>query len=94
MIRLKETDEPEEKQQNALKLKAAIEGLLGKVPELNAMEVGLNLSTKEASYDMVLTSEFDTPEALDAYRIHPEHEKVLALLMEVYCETAVVDYKL
>ncbi len=67
---------------------------MGKVPELKSMEVGLNLSTKPAAYDLVLTSVFNSLEDLDAYRIHSEHKKVLDLLYEVYESTAVVDYEL
>lgn len=90
MIRLKDN---EAKQENAKKLKNAIEGLLGVVPELMAMEVGLNLSTKPSAYDLVLTSEFESLETLDAYRVHPEHQKVVELLYEVMENTAVVDYE-
>jgi len=94
MIRLKEAGSQEEKLENANKLKSAIEGLMGKVAELKRMEVGLNLNTKPAAYDLVLTSEFESLEALDVYRVHPEHKKVLTLLYELMESTAVVDYKL
>lgn len=94
MIRLKETDLPEAKYENADKLKAAIESLLGVIPELKSMEVGLNLSTKPSAYDLVLTSVFNSLEDLDIYRVHPEHKKVLDLLYEVMEQTAVVDYEL
>jgi len=93
MIRLKEVGSPEAKLENARKLKAAIEGLLGKVPELLSMEVGMNLSTKASAYDLVLTSTFDNMETLEIYRVHPEHQKVVELLYEVMESTAVVDYE-
>jgi len=93
MIRLKEAGSPEAKLENAKKLKAAIEGLMGKIQELKSMEVGLNLSSKPSAYDLVLTSEFESVETLDIYRIHPEHQKVLELLYEVMEQTAVVDYE-
>lgn len=94
MIRLMEAGSPEEKLENGRKLKAAIEGLLGKIPELLSMEVGKNLSTKASAYDLVLTSTFDSMETLETYRVHPEHQKVVELLHEVMESTAVVDYKL
>ena len=93
MIRLKDSVSAEAKSENARKLKEAIEGLMGKIPELKSMEVGLNLSAKPSAYDLVLTSEFESVEALDMYRIHPEHQKVLELLYEVMEQTAVVDYE-
>lgn len=91
MIRLKD-DEPERKKQEALKLKAAIEGLMGNVPELRSMEVGLNLNIKPSAYDLVLTSTFDSMEALESYRVHPAHKIVLEHLYKVMDQTAVVDY--
>jgi len=74
-------------------MKAAIDGLMGVVPELLSMEVGMNLSTKASAYDLVLTSTFDSMETLDIYRVHPEHQKVLELLHELMESTAVVDYQ-
>ena len=94
MIRLKKAGSPEEKRTNAQKLGSAIEGLMGKIPELLSMEVGMNLSTKASAYDLVLTSEFDSMETLETYRVHPEHQKVLEILYEVMESTAVVDYEL
>jgi hypothetical protein len=91
MLRLKNFG-PEKKEENLSELKRLIEGLLGVVPELKHMEVGLNINTKPSAYDLVLTSHFDSEEALDAYRVHPEHKKVLDFLYEVTGETAVVDY--
>ena len=66
---------------------------MGKVPELLFMEVGLNINKKPAAYDLVLTSHFESEEALDVYRVHPEHKKVLEYLYEVMETTAVVDYE-
>jgi hypothetical protein len=91
MLRLNEYP-PEEKKENLQKLKKMIEGLMGVVPELKFMEVGLNVNKKPSAYDLVLTSHFDSEEALDAYRVHPEHKKVLDFLFKVTKETAVVDY--
>jgi len=92
MIRVK-GDSPDNKRRNAERMKAAIDGLMGVVPELLSMEVGMNLSTKASAYDLVLTSTFDSMETLDIYRVHPEHQKVLELLHELMESTAVVDYQ-
>lgn len=91
MIRLK-GDDPEKKKQAAIDLKAAIVGLMGVIPELKSMEVGFNLNTKPSAYDLVLTSEFDSLEDLDNYRVHPAHKIVLDHLYRVMDQTAVVDY--
>lgn len=92
MIRVKGKN-PEEKRQNANALKDAIDGLMGRIPELKGMETGLNVNEKPMAYDLVLTSVFDSMEDLDVYRVHPEHKKVLEILYELKDETAVVDYE-
>jgi hypothetical protein len=92
MIRVKGKN-PEEKRTNAIRMKEAIDGLMGKVPELISMETGLNVNDKPMAYDLVLTSVFNSMEELDIYRVHPEHKKVLDLLYELKEETAVVDYE-
>ena len=92
MIRVKGKN-LEEKRNHAEILRKAIDNLMGKIPELKSMETGLNVNEKPMAYDLVLTSVFESMEALDAYRIHPEHKKVLELLYELKDKTAVVDYE-
>ncbi len=94
MLKLKETENRIEKLENALKLKKAIEGLGYKIDEVKYMEVGLNYNEKQTAFDLVLTSTFDNAEALDAYRVHPEHVKVLDFLDKVIEKSAVVDYEI
>ena len=94
MLKLKDTENRIEKLENALQLKKAIEALGYKIDEVKYMEVGLNYNEKPTAFDLVLTSTFDNSEALDAYRGHPEHVKVLDFLDEVTEKTAVVDYEI
>ncbi len=93
MIKLKEFDTEQEKQQKAKKFKQMLEDLVDLVPDLKAMEVGLNFNPKSSAYDVVLISEFETEEGLENYRVHPEHVKVLDFLKEIMDKTAVVDYR-
>jgi len=94
MIKLKEFDTVDEKISQAENFKQMLEDLVGKVPELLDMEVGLNFNPKPASYDLVLISKFENREGLDNYRVHPDHVKVLEVLKEIMDKTAVVDYEL
>ncbi len=91
MLKLREFDAVAKKA-HLQHLKSEIEGLSAKIGELKFMEVGLNINTKSSAHDLVLTSHFDSEKALDAYRVHPEHKKVLDYLYEVTERTAVVDY--
>jgi hypothetical protein len=47
----------------------------------------------EHSYDLVLYSEFESPEALKAYAVHPDHVAVAGLIGKVRTARACVDYE-
>ncbi len=70
-----------------------IQDLLGKVPSLKDMEVGINFSTEERAMDLVLRATFDDREGLEAYAVDPEHIKVINGLKEVAEYSKVVDYE-
>ena len=74
-------------------LKTALESLIDKIQELKFIEVGLNHKTETEDYDIVLLSHFETVAALDVYRTHPEHLKVVALFTDVVESRAAIDYK-
>jgi len=75
-------------------IKQMLESLVGSIDSLKSMEVGLNISTKATAYDLVLTADFEDEAGLNAYRIHPDHVKVLKRLESVVEKTAVVDYEI
>ena len=77
-----------------LEMKRQLEALKGVVPSLVDIEVGLNLAAGDAAKDMVLYSEFQTLEDLNAYAGHSEHLKVVEFVKPLVCERAVVDYEL
>ena len=57
----------ENKEENALKIKEALEALNGQIPGLLHLEVGFDFSKQESSSDIVLYSEFDSVEHLNSY---------------------------
>jgi len=66
---------------------------MGKIPGLLTIEVGIDFCNSEASFHMVLYSEFESREALEGYRIHPEHLAVIPLVHTAAVDRAVVDYE-
>ena len=62
------------------------------VPSLKSMEVGKNISSKPSAYHLVLTALFDDEEGLNAYRMHPDHVKILERMKETVEAVAAVDY--
>ncbi|MFW6035201.1 MAG: Dabb family protein [Halothermotrichaceae bacterium] len=93
MFKLKELAEGKEKSNNAKKIKIMLEKLTEKIEELNTMEVGLNINDSEASFDIVLYSEFDNQESLNKYQVHSEHQKVVEFVRKVIEKRVVVDYQ-
>ncbi|MFQ5587856.1 MAG: Dabb family protein [Nitrospiria bacterium] len=76
--------------QNANLLKQKLEALSGKIPGLLKIEVGFD---DRAGADIVLYSELESREALEAYRTHPEHQAVIPLVKSVTADRRVVDYE-
>jgi hypothetical protein len=91
--RLKDFAEGATKQQNAVKVKAMLEAMHGKIPGMLTLEVGLNFETSETASDISLYTEFESLEALNAYQDHPMHMKVKDFLPLVRAERRVVDYE-
>ncbi len=80
-------------ERDRLEMKRRLEALLGVVPTLRKIEVGLDVSGKPAAMDMVLCTEFQTLEDLQAYAVHPEHRKVVEFVKPLVSDRAVVDYE-
>ena len=73
-------------------MKQQLEALLGVVPSLKSIQVGLDESKKPAAMDMVLLTTFDDLEGLNAYAVHPAHQKVVAFVKPLVLDRAVVDF--
>lgn len=76
-----------------LEMKRRLESLKGMVPSLVDIEIGMNVAEGDAAKDMVLYSEFNSLDDLQAYAIHPEHLKVVEFVKPLVCERAIVDYE-
>lgn len=62
------------------------------VPGILHLEVGLATPGLEATYDVVLVSDFADKAALDAYQVHPVHEEVKKFVGAVREERQCIDY--
>ncbi len=93
MIELSGSYNPETKLEKAKELKILLDNLPGKIEEIMSYEVGLNISTSQNAYDLVLLSSFKSLETLEIYRVHEEHQKVVSKIKEYASSTTVVDYE-
>lgn len=85
--------EPLDQCEDALAIKKVLEDLPGKIPGLITAEVGINTSTAESAYDLVLYSEFESKEALTSYQTHPAHVKAGQTVKPRTKERVMVDYE-
>jgi len=92
MMRIKTHLSKSEKQTALDKLVQLLEKLPLSIPEVEFLEIGLNVSTKDRAYDLVLTSKFADQAALQRYIEHPDHQKVFEHISAVVGEVALVDY--
>lgn len=80
------------KESNIKLVEEKLNDLVEKIDELKSIEVGIDFSKSERSFDLSLYSTFDSKEDLKAYAVHPEHLKVVELIKSVTMESKVVDY--
>ncbi len=93
MWQLKEHAEGNDKATNAAKMKALLDACAGIVPGLRKLEVALAQPGFECTYDVVMYSEFDTREALDAYQNHPQHVALKPFVAAVRSVRQCMDYE-
>ncbi|MEO7017562.1 MAG: Dabb family protein, partial [Leifsonia sp.] len=67
-------------------------GLPAFIPEILALEVGVNGVNSEANYDVVMISDFEDEDAIKRYLVHPEHEKVASYIKSVVDVRSAVDF--
>ena len=80
------------REDNIRNAKEMLEALMGRVPSLNSMEVGVNFSKEARAMDLSIYTEFDDIAGLEAYAIHPEHLKVVEFIKTVVTSSKVSDY--
>ena len=73
--------------------KAKLDGLLGVVPSLRSMVVGINVVESPRAHDLGLIATFDDLDGLQAYQVHPAHEAVATYLRSASETIAAVDFE-
>lgn len=85
-------DSAAERAASRAQVKQAFESLRGRIPGMLSLEVGLDSSGVDYACDVVLVTDFDSPAALAAYAVHPEHLRVRGELGDVRVARHQVDY--
>ena len=85
-------ESPEVNRASRLLVKRSFEGLRGRIPGMIHLEVGMDSSAVDYACDVVLVTEFESQQALDAYASHPEHLRVRQQLGSLRTARFQVDY--
>ena len=93
MWQLKDHAEGADKATNALKMKALLDACADIVPGVLKFEVAIAQPGLEATYDVVLYSEFASVAALDAYQNHPQHQALKPFVGAVRSARQCMDYE-
>lgn len=93
MWKLKDHAEGVDKLANLTRMKTLLESCRNIVPGIVKLEVGLANSNLEATYDIVLYSEFTDKGALDAYQEHPTHQAIKPFIAAIRLERQCMDYE-
>ncbi len=94
MWKLKDHAEGNTKAENAARMKELLDSCAGLVPGLLTVEVALAIPGLEATYDVILYSEFTNKAALDAYQEHPTHQAIKPFIGAVRLERQCMDYEI
>jgi hypothetical protein len=94
MWKLKEHAEGAGRAANAVKLKDLLDACDKLVPGMLKLEVAIAEPGLEATYDVVMYSEFADKAALDAYQEHPQHVALKPFVIAVREARQCMDYQL
>jgi heme-degrading monooxygenase HmoA len=93
MWQLKDHAEGADKATNAIKMKALLDACADIVPGILKLEVAIAQAGLEATYDVVLYSEFESAAALDAYQNHPQHLALKPFVGAIRLARQCMDYE-
>ena len=82
----------ENKKANIIQAKQMLENLMGAVPSLRSIDVGVNFVKSDRAMDLSLIATFEGKEGLDIYDMHPEHQKVVTFIKSVAEYSKASDY--
>jgi heme-degrading monooxygenase HmoA len=93
MWKLKDQAEGADKAANAVEMKRRLDACANVVPGILKFEVTLAQPGLEATYDVVLYSEFEDKQALEAYVKHPTHQAVVPFIGAIREARQCMDYE-
>lgn len=92
LFKLKKTLDEAARLDVGRRFKEAIEALPAEIPQIIAIQVGLNVNPSE-DWDIALVSDFQNLEDVAAYSKHPSHVRAAQILKDAKDSRSCVDYE-
>lgn len=80
------------KEDNMQMFKDMLLSLDGKIDEIKSISVGKDIN--DSKWDMALVVDFDSIDALNAYKVNPKHQKVSEFCKRIRIDRCAVDFKI
>lgn len=71
---------------------AALESLLGTIPQILSLRLGPNIAYPDTNWDLVLIADYDDLAGLEAYQQHPAHLAVAQIVRPLVSARSTVDF--
>ena len=71
----------------------SLKSLKENIDFIRSVEIGVDITKSERSYDIILITEFDNHEDLKKYGPHPNHLPIVKLIRSLCSTSVVVDYE-
>ena len=92
LFKIESTFTDTEKTNIKTRLKDMLLDLEHKIKEIRSISVWLNArEAKATNYDIMLDTTFDSLDALERYRVHPDHVKVLEYVNSIKLQRVAID---
>ncbi len=91
LLRMNATTDAE-RASSVARLSGALASLPAHISQIRELSVGTNVVLRPGNWDLSLTVDLDDAEALEEYREHPEHQKVLELINQLVADRCAVDF--
>ncbi|RKR73053.1 Dabb family protein [Frondihabitans australicus] len=82
-----------EKAEALARIEGLLTGLVGRVPSILSLTVGLNGAYPDRNADIALVADFADYEGLEAYQQHPDHREVSATIATLVSSRAAIDFE-
>jgi len=91
MIKL--IDMPEDqKKETCQKIKKIIEGLKDDIQQIKSIHVGINISPRPITFDLIASSVYKNNEDLEIFRAHKAHLKAVEYIQTIEKQSILVDH--